>query len=410
MSSEITFNTTSISNADLCNNPDFRNKIFKAFLPTLNFSKHETSFPMSVDEYVKEVIMRKYEIYKNLTRNKTPLEEKEYEIIERHFLDENKNFNPHYYLSFYPDADDFKAEINGVQIGKSIVVLDEEAYGYNVGTQLLGVRGQDPTTEKYKDTLSPVSAYIKPTEEGFIVKYEWFYGLSEAINGLGWLNKVLPSYVRKKLDNLAFHYGDYEGVGIFLKRDGNKITFDKMLTYAHGSKGMQIKEAAECNFDNAETTHVNVFVSSQTHASYPQKFNCRNKFFDITGNKSSIKDAKIIDLHLLKDSDNPESPAIKTFPKVAGGNNMYFEFFNDSFNPKTIEDRISYHSLNCCISGGNRLPNDNGDGHSMQFDDLQIFGNSYEATEIVGSNGSVEEHEATEIVGGNVDVGIETTV
>lgn len=171
-------------------------KLYRDFAPTFHFHSSESSFPTSPDKYIEDVLMAKLEIYMGL---KTRSEEEQYELnmIEKFFI-KNSAFDKDY--NKYADNPEFQKLLES----ESFLSLDERKYGYRIGEKV-PIIGMHPDGKE----KAPIYTSIFPTPDGFRIKYEYYYAISDAIIGTKWLYNILPRKITKKMGNLAVHAGDW---------------------------------------------------------------------------------------------------------------------------------------------------------------------------------------------------------
>lgn len=315
---KLTRNTTYIQNADV------RQALFKQFIPTFCYHKEEGSFPLHPDDFVKNVIEAKYDEYTNIHhrqgRNLTEIETKELDIIQKYFWKDEK-FNPDY--KQYEKEKDFQEMISPAKGKSKFLVFDEKAYGYNVGTKI-DIVGVAPLGHKDYDSQkkpAPISGSIIPTKDGFFIQYESVYSLNNAIKGTRWLRDLLPSSIANKADNFGLHYGDCEGMGLYINVDDNgRASIKSMQTFAHGRDGAREVETKDCTFENGRPC---VYVGLGGHPSYADNFVGRNKFMDVVGDAYKITPTEFIDISPSQDNEKIP-PSLNTFPRLADSNPMNF--------------------------------------------------------------------------------------
>ena len=330
------------SNKALISDPEFRQALFQQFAPTFFFHKQEQSFPIHPDDFVKNIIEVKHDEYTNIQqrqkRDLTEVEKGELDVINEYFWKDGK-FNPNYKERQNEDA--FQKVVNKRdENGKDpqLLVFDEKKYGYKVGSKIdiVGVAPKGHPNYNPDKKAAPYNASIIPTKEGFYIQYECTYALNDAIKGTRWLRDLLPSKIANKADNFGLHYGDCEGVGVYIKVDGNgKASLDAMQTFAHGTKGARRVDTKDCTFKNERPC---VFVGLGGHPSYADNFVGRNKFMDVVGDAYKITPNKFYDVspdiialangHTSKENSDPnlvkvanELPAgCSTFSRLADSN------------------------------------------------------------------------------------------
>lgn len=277
----------------LLNNPIFRRKLLADFRPTFCFDKNEKNFPCKPDEYLRNVVEVKRDEYLNIVKRQgrglTPIEQKELDIINSYFW-KNGKFNTDYLSELINNAE-FKDALKNVP---DFQIFDEKKYGYRTGSRI-NLSGTRPYSS------APLSASIIPTNDGFFIQYEYSYAVSNCIPSLGWIRNLLPYKVialvpdkYKEIPNIAFHYGDSEKAGIYVKMEDDQLKFGSLQTWAHGRRYAERIYAKDCTF--GQDGHVKVFVGEGTHPSYGFNFPGRNMALDLVGNGFELKAEDIIDL------------------------------------------------------------------------------------------------------------------
>lgn len=265
--------------------------LYKAFAPTFCFRKGETSFPTKPETYLKQVMLAKYNNYKDKELDEE--KEREYNFIKKVFITHNEDFNEEwykktdeedfdYFLSTLPREGEQKNSRNG------FLTFDERKNGYNLG-EIIDIEGIRPESKE----KAPIYTASIPTPDGALLMYQYYYAVSEAIPLTGCAPN-LP--ILSKLHDLSFHYGDWEGVYIYVKinEDTHTAILDHMQTFAHGRDGARQVPAKDLKYDS--DGHPCVFVGKYTHPSYASNFSGPNKFVDWVGNNSRIKPEEFIEI------------------------------------------------------------------------------------------------------------------
>lgn len=307
-------------------NPKIRQQLFAQFAPVFCFHPQEKYFPLHPDAFVQNVIEVKYAEYKKREKEKslTFEESQEREIIKKYFWKDDK-FNPDY--KDYEKQTDFKAMMGIDPKKKSkFLVFDEKKYGYRVGEKIKvpGVYPPDHPKHDSSETAAPTATSIIPTEKGFYISFEYTYALNDAIKGLRWLRDLLPSKWADKLDNCGLHYGDCEGVGMYVTvNDEGVASLESMQTFAHGRDGAREVPAADCTYRDGRPC---VFVGLGGHPSYADNFVGRNRFIDVVGDAYHITPTIFNDVSPDKRESKSADmlPAWCTFPRLADSNPIAF--------------------------------------------------------------------------------------
>jgi|GEM_PF-4986784 len=314
-------------NTEYMKNPETRAALFQQFSPTFCYHADEQSFPLHPDAFVKNVIEAKYDEYTNIQqrqkRGLTDLEQKELKVIEKYFWKDNA-FNPDY--KKHENESDFQEMIQRQpdDSNSKFLVFDEKKYGYKVGEKIdiVGIAPQGHSKYDAQKASAPIAASIIATTDGFFIQYESTYSLNNAIKGTRWLRDLLPSNLADKADNFGFHYGDCEGVGVYVNVDDQgKASLKSLQTFAHGRDGAREVNAKDCTFENGK---ICVYVGLGGHPSYADNFVGRNKFADVVGDTYKITPTTFIDTSpdkvAEKSQDIPAS--LSTFPRLADSNPM----------------------------------------------------------------------------------------
>ncbi len=306
-------------------NPEIRQRLFQQFTPNFYFHKDEINFPGHPDTIIKNIIQEKYKLYKEMQKeNKTltPKESEELLAMETYFFNKDGIFNDNYYLHQNKlDVIKLTEKINDADPHPEFLILDEKHYGRKVGT-MVDVQGILPIGHPRKGNnieRPPCCAAICPTVTGFCIDYEFIYPLNHAITGLRWLRNILPESWCKKLSNLGFHYGDCEGVSVYVNiNDEGECEFEGMRTWAHGRDYSRHVKASQCTYD-AEG-HPCVYVGLGGHPSYADNFIGRNSALDLVGDAYNILPNHFIDtsqdvLSAALALTDEQSEAAQAFPK-----------------------------------------------------------------------------------------------
>lgn len=272
----------------------FRQEVFDHFAPTFFYTKDEENFPGDPNDLVKNVMEAKHEYYESRDDSKLDeTERKEKEIIQKYFWKDGK-FNPNY--DEFRNEPDYQATLFDQSACKKFMTFDEKKYGYPTGSKIdcTGVAPKGHPKYDPNKPSAPIASCITPTPDGFFIQYDYTYPLNNAIPGMQWAYKLLPNSVANAAQNFGFHYGDCEGVGMFVKVDDNgKMSLDSMQTFAHGAKGARRVDAKDCTFEDGR---VCVFVGEGGHPSYADNFIGRNKFLDRVGTAYKITPEKFSDV------------------------------------------------------------------------------------------------------------------
>lgn len=290
--------------------------IIEKFSPKFCFHKNEYIFPTDVESYAKDVLTAKMKHYKLKFPGELTEEEKlaateneeltaarvEYKLIKDCFFaggDENTDgFNilgfGHQQVIDYLEVElDHKKDNNKpTHHVDPLLTFNEKKLGYKL-EEKVPIGGHKPDEVSNEINCSVYVSYL-PTSQGAIIRYECFYAASGAIYGTDKLYEMLPAKINEKVDNFAFHAGDWEGVFIeVLINEKGVATIDHMQTFAHGRSGARKVQIDELDFQG---THPCVYVGCSTHPSYTDNFWFRNKFADIVGDKYSLIAKEFIDL------------------------------------------------------------------------------------------------------------------
>ncbi len=306
--------------------PGVRQQIFAQFAPVFCFHSQEQHFPTHPDDFVQNVIEVKHAEYtKREAQNLlTPEEFNEFDIIKKYFW-KDEAFNPQYKDN--EGKADFKAMMGIEPKGKSkFLVFDEKKYGYRVGEKIQVAGVYPPDHPRYDSTqaAAPIAASIMPTEEGFYLSFEYTYALNNAIKGTRWLRDLLPSKWADKLDNCGLHYGDCEGIGMYIKVDDQGVASLKSIqTFAHGRDGAREVPVAQCTYRDHRPC---IYVGLGGHPSYTDNFVGRNRFVDVVGDTYHITPTLFNDISFDKLAEKSDDmfPAWCTFPRLADSNPMAF--------------------------------------------------------------------------------------
>ena len=278
-------------NARYIADPLTRDKLYRQFSPNFCFHQDEINFPDHPDEIVKNIITSKRTLYlERLKNNKITIEEqKELNTLNEYFFI-GDSFNENYHTRQNElGMVTLTERINDEDPHPEFLILDEKHYGLAVGS-IINVKGIEPASKK----KPPCCAAITPTENGFCIDYEFIYPLNNAITGLRWLRTILPESWCKKLSNLGFHYGDCEGVSIFVNiNDKDECVFDSMRTWAHGRDFSRNVPHDQCTYD--ERGHPCVYVGLGGHPSYADNFVGRNAAMDLVGDAYQITPDEFFD-------------------------------------------------------------------------------------------------------------------
>lgn len=315
-------------NAELINTPEKRQEMLARFAPIFCFHPAEKYFPMDPEHYVKNVIEVKHAEYMSIIakhaqnpnlRDLTPEEAAELAVIEKYFWKKHDNNGDGEFNEDY--AKDIKSQseidVPRMMMEKfpNFLVFDENAYGYKVGEKIK-LNGVHPDSS---EAPAPISASIIPTEEGFFIRYECFYALNDAIPGL-------------EKHKLGFHYGDSEGVGIYVNvNEDGTFSIKSLQTFGHGRDAAQEVPLAECSTDADH--RLKVFVGLNGHPSYAKQFAGRSSFLDLVGDATEIdtSKAKINDITAGTD---PAPAAVTIFKKLGDSNSL---FFDTTCNPQNAQ-------------------------------------------------------------------------
>ena len=325
MTQELTDEEKLTRNEMYIKDPAVRQALFKQFAPTFCYHKEEGSFPLHPDDFVQNVIEAKYDEYTNIQarqkRELNEIEQKELKVIQKYFWKDGK-FNPNY--NIHENEQDFQDMVKLPKGKSKFLVFDEKAYGYKVGEKI-DIVGVAPYRHPKYDPQKkppPFSASIIPTKEGFYIQYESVYSLNNAIKGTRWLRDLLPASIAKKADNFGLHYGDCEGMGLYINVDDKgQASIKSMQTFAHGRDGAREVAAKDCTFEKGQPC---VYVGLGGHPSYADNFVGRNRFMDVVGDAYKITPDKFIDASPDKVAQkSPDIPAsLSTFPRLSDSNPM----------------------------------------------------------------------------------------
>lgn len=157
------------------NDPAVRQALFKQFAPVFHFTKTEINFPGNIEQYIKNVIEVKHEVYtrilENHERELTLLEKLELDAIHQYFWTDG-HFNPDY--KRYQNEPRFRALTDPLLFIQSVA-----EYKYRALTNL---RNERDLTDEEKHELDLITQHCVVDGQ--------FHWVGQMLCGLTYLNAV----------------------------------------------------------------------------------------------------------------------------------------------------------------------------------------------------------------------------
>lgn len=314
------------------------------------------------------LIIQKYNDYSSRSQVLHPVEEKEFRTLTKYFIDPAScalkediqmlfgdngeiivtNFNA------MPAACISEVNLNLLQIDdeNTFLTFNEKMYGYDLG-EMVPYAGINPDIIESKEQ-APIFVSIIPTSTGAMIKYEYFYALSDAIPIFKSLYKYLPYSITKLCEDFGLHAGDFEGVyvKVDIADDLSNATLHSIQFFGHGRSGSRDVLAENLTYYPDEYSNVRpcVFVGNGTHPSYANNFFGLSKFLDNVGNKHIIVPKSFIDLSPDIESKGELPSYVTTFQRTG---NTGWMIDTDTSYVKNEEEFLgmdpTWHQYNPCL-------------------------------------------------------------